>query len=91
MPVSTEGSAEAARLARVGRTSTRARGTPRPSVSAVLARTETMLGGGAEAAVRILDSVLARHPLDSVTPINRPYTRLASEYARAGARSGAKP
>jgi tetratricopeptide (TPR) repeat protein len=52
---------------------------------AVQANTENTLGGGPEAAVRYLDSVLTRHPLDSVTPLNREYPRLAGEYARAGA------
>jgi tetratricopeptide (TPR) repeat protein len=49
-----------------------------------LATSESMLGGRDGAAVRILDSVLARHPLDSMAPMARPYLMLASTYARVG-------
>jgi tetratricopeptide (TPR) repeat protein len=55
------------------------------NASSTLATSETMLGGRGETAVRILDSVLARYPLDSMAPMARPYLRLASTYARAGA------
>jgi tetratricopeptide (TPR) repeat protein len=46
---------------------------------------ETVIGAGAGAAVRFLDSMIAAYPLDSLTPLNRRYPRLAAEYARAGA------
>lgn len=54
------------------------------------ANSHTTFGGGPEAAVRYLDSVLQEHPLDSVAPLNRSYPNLAGEYARAGAAARAE-
>ena len=53
--------------------------------AAQLANGIVFLEGRADEAVRILDSVLTRHPLDSLAPTNRPYLQLATTYAGAGA------
>ena len=49
-----------------------------------------LLEGRADEAVRILDSVVARYPLDSLEPASRPYMQLAIAYSRAGAVSKAE-
>jgi tetratricopeptide (TPR) repeat protein/tRNA A-37 threonylcarbamoyl transferase component Bud32 len=49
-----------------------------------------LLEGRADEAVRILDSVVARYPLDSLEPASRPYMQLALAYSRAGAVSKAE-
>jgi tetratricopeptide (TPR) repeat protein len=49
-----------------------------------LARVELMVRDQPEAALRRTDAALARHPIDSLRPGNRPYGRLISLYAMAG-------
>lgn len=55
-----------------------------------LATTEVLFRGRPESAVRILDSVSARYPLDSFDIASRPYLGLATAYARAGATTRAE-
>jgi tetratricopeptide (TPR) repeat protein len=76
---------ESARLLREVQEIDARRGGSRYMSLSVQARTESTFGRGREAAIRYLDSVLARYPLDSVPPLNRSYPQLAAEYARAGA------
>ncbi len=40
--------------------------------------------GDHDAAIRVLREALDRHPLDSIPPLDRPYTGLAIAYARVG-------
>ena len=61
------------------------RGSSRYMGVSLQARTEATFGRGPEVAVRYLDSVLTRYPLDAEPALNRPYPQLAAEYARAGA------
>ena len=49
-----------------------------------IAEFDSRLRGQPERAVRYLDSVLTRHPLDSLPPVSRPYLWLAQVYAQAG-------
>jgi tetratricopeptide (TPR) repeat protein/tRNA A-37 threonylcarbamoyl transferase component Bud32 len=49
-----------------------------------LATVETMLADRPEVALRILDSVTAQYPIDSVPVASRPYLNLALAYARVG-------
>jgi tetratricopeptide (TPR) repeat protein len=49
-----------------------------------LARLNALLRDDPEAANYILDAALARHPLDSIPTLNRPYLELAEYYAVAG-------
>ena len=44
----------------------------------------TLLRGNPDQAIRILDSILIRNPLDSLPAVSRPYLALARLYARAG-------
>jgi tetratricopeptide (TPR) repeat protein len=53
-------------------------------VAVSLATREIMLGDRNDGALRILDSVTARYPLDSIPVASRPYLNLAISYARAG-------
>jgi tetratricopeptide (TPR) repeat protein len=45
---------------------------------------ELAFRGRGESAVRRLDSLVAAHPYEALAPADRPYTRLAEFYARAG-------
>jgi len=54
-------------------------------VATTLATTEVMLAGRTETALRILDSVVTRYPIDSIPIESRPYLALATAYARVGA------
>jgi tetratricopeptide (TPR) repeat protein len=49
-----------------------------------LATSEAVLVGRPEAAVRRVQDALARHPLDSLPPGNRPYASIAGFFATAG-------
>ena len=48
------------------------------------AEIELRLGRGREAAEQIVNTALARHPLESLDPLDRPYLGLASFYAELG-------
>ncbi len=77
--------ADATRLARELEEIDEKRGSTRYRAMAAQARTEIAFGSAPDAAVRYLDSALARHPFTALPPASRPYTMLAIEYARAGA------
>jgi tetratricopeptide (TPR) repeat protein len=49
-----------------------------------LARLDSWVRGQPQRAMRYMDSVLARHPLDSIAVLSRPYLQLAAFYAQAG-------
>ncbi len=51
---------------------------------------DSRLRGRPDRAVRYMDSVLTRHPLDSLPPASRPYLKLAEFYAQAGNTSRAE-
>ena len=55
----------------------------RYGVAVALATRDVMLADRNEAALRMLDSVTARYPLDSIPVASRPYLSLAISYARA--------
>ncbi|HXI21830.1 MAG TPA: tetratricopeptide repeat protein, partial [Gemmatimonadales bacterium] len=62
------------------------RGLPRNSLIAAahLARIQATYRGNPAGAIGTLDAALARHPLASLAPLDRPYTELAAAYALAG-------
>ena len=76
---------ESARLLREVQEIDARRGASRYMSMSLQARTESTFGRGQEAAIRYLDSALARYPLHSMPPLNRSYPQLSAEYARAGA------
>ena len=53
-------------------------------IAAQWASVDLRLRGRPDRAIQRMDSVLARHPLDSLQPPDRPYLMLASFYAQAG-------
>ena len=52
--------------------------------AALLASMEVRTRGRAEAGIRIVEEALARHPLESLSPEDRPYPSLITLYADAG-------
>jgi tetratricopeptide (TPR) repeat protein len=60
------------------------RGAPEAVYNPAVARLDSWLRDQPQRAVRYMDSVIAKHPLDSVAVMSRPYLVLASFYAQAG-------
>ncbi len=66
------------------------RGAPEAVYNAASAQLDSWLRNQPERALRYMDSVLLRHPLDSLAVMSRPYLQLASFYAQAGNTSRAE-
>jgi eukaryotic-like serine/threonine-protein kinase len=54
------------------------------AVAANLGLIQTIYRKDPAAGLKIMDQALKQHPLSSMTPVNRPYSMLASFFARAG-------
>jgi len=78
---------EAGRLGQEAEEINLRRGTPTARYGRAMnsANLQLLLLDRPEAALHVLDSVLARYPLDSLPAASRPYLGLAVAYARAGA------